>query len=91
MYVRYRRYLCTGGSAEVIRKCMRPANIDFAGLDVSGEGKYPNAWCSAARVSLHASGHRRGRACGISVRVNKRRGHQLDIGTGMPLKTYVSW
>ena len=58
MYVQYRRYLCTGGSAEVIRKGMRPVNIDFAGLGVSGEGKYPNAWCSAARVSLHASGHR---------------------------------
>ena len=55
MYVRYRRYLCTGGSAEVIRKGMRTANIDFAGLGVSGDGKY---WCSAARVFLHASGHR---------------------------------
>ena len=61
----------TGGSTEVIRKGMRPANIDFAGLRVSGEGKYPNAWCSAARVffpRIRASG----RACGISVGVNKR-------------------
>ena len=71
VYLQYRGYHCTGDSAEVIRKGMRPANIDFAGLGVSGEGKYPKSWCSAARVfftCIRASG----RACGISVGVNKR-------------------
>ena len=69
--MKYRGYHCTGGSAEVIRKGMRPANVDFAGLDVSREGEYPSDLCSAARVfftRIRAAG----RACGIYVRVNKR-------------------
>ena len=74
-YVKCRGCHCIiGGSAEVIRKGMlRPANVDFARLGVSREGKYPNALCSAARVfftRIRASG----RACGIHVGVNKRTG-----------------
>ena len=64
IYVQYREHHRTGGSAEVIRKGMRPANIDFAGVDVSRKGKYLNARCSAARVfftRIRASG----RACGV--------------------------
>ena len=61
--MQYMMYHSTGGSAEVITKCMCPANVDFAVLGVSIEGKCPNAWCSAAQVCItriRASG----RACG---------------------------
>ena len=36
------------GSARVIGKGNRPANVDFAVLGVSRDGKCHNAWCSAA-------------------------------------------
>ena len=43
----------TGGSAEeVITKGMCPANVDFAVLGVSREGKCSNTWCSAGQVCL---------------------------------------
>ena len=51
-------------SAGVIRKGIRPANVDFAVLGLSKEGKGHNAWCSAAGVCFTCN-RASGRACGI--------------------------
>ena len=51
-------------SAGVTRKGIRPANVDFAVLDVSREGKCHNAWCFAARVCFTNNRTSR-RACRI--------------------------
>ena len=44
-----RTYLVSSGLHQS-RECIHRANVDFAALGVSLEGKYRNVWCSVARV-----------------------------------------